>query len=125
MLDIQVEHVEGYTICRPVGELEAFTVTQLRQALARLASCPQLLIDLSHVPFLDSAGLGALIGGIRQARELGGYVVVACDRSTLLRVLRTTGFHRLVTVAGSLEEAAKALTQSSESSPPNDPDSAG
>ncbi len=40
----------------------------------------RLVIDLSRVPFIDSAGLGALIGGIRRTRELGGQVAVACSR---------------------------------------------
>lgn len=110
MLDIQVEPADGYTICRPVGELDAFTVSQFRQALGQLASTPRLLIDMSEVPFVDSAGLGALIGGIRRARELGGDVAVACSRPTLTRLLRTTGFDRIVTVAETVEQAAGALT---------------
>ena len=114
MLDIQIEQTEGYTLCRPVGELDAFTVSQFRQALADLASSPRLLIDMSAVPFLDSAGLGALIGGIRRARELGGDVAVACNRPTLVRLLRTTGFDRIVTVADTVEEAAAALQQPSQ-----------
>ena len=109
MLDIQTEQADGYTICRPVGELVAFTVSQFRQALAEMASNPRLLIDMSGVPFVDSAGLGALIGGIRRARELGGDVAVACNRPTLTRLLRTTGFDRIVTVAETVEEAAAAL----------------
>ena len=65
MLTIHQEQTpEGYTICRPVGELDAFTVSQFRQALAEMASSTRLLIDMSGVPFVDSAGLGALIGGI-------------------------------------------------------------
>ncbi len=109
MLDIQVENAEGFVICRPVGELDAFTVSQFRQALAELASNPRILIDMSGVPFLDSAGLGALIGGIRRARELGGDVAVYCSRPTLLRLLHTTGFDRIVTVADTFEQAAAAL----------------
>ena len=93
MLDIQVDLDANITVCRPVGELDAFTVSQFRQSLAELASSPSLLIDLSGVPFVDSAGLGALIGGIRRVRELGGDVAVACPRPTLTRLLRTTGFH--------------------------------
>ena len=110
MLDIQMDEVQGLTVCRPVGELDAFTVSQFRQALAELASTPRLVIDMSAVPFVDSAGLGALIGGIRRARELGGDVAVACNRPTLVRLLRTTGFDRIVTVTDTVEDAASALS---------------
>lgn len=113
MLEIQVDLVNGCTVCRPIGELDAFTVSQFRQALAELASTPKLLIDLAGVPFVDSAGLGALIGGIRRVRELGGDVAVACPRPTLTRLLHTTGFDRIVTVASSVDEAAKSFNESS------------
>ncbi len=112
MLEIKVEPREGYMVCKPQGELDAFTVSQFRQALAELASSPRLVIDLSGVPFVDSAGLGALIGGIRRARELGGDVAVACNRAPLLRLLRTTGFDRIVAVADTIEEAAAAIAPS-------------
>jgi len=110
----QEETPEGYTICRPVGELDAFTVSQFRQALSDMASSRRLIIDMSGVPFVDSAGLGALIGGIRRARELGGDVVVACNRPALVRLLRTTGFDRIVTVTETVEEAIVVLKQRDE-----------
>jgi anti-sigma B factor antagonist len=113
VLDIQLETGDGYVICRPVGELDAFTVSQFRQSLAELASNPRILIDMSGVPFVDSAGLGALIGGIRRARELGGDVAVACNRPTLTRLLHTTGFDRIVTVTETVESAAAALLEPS------------
>lgn len=110
MLNIhQDETPDGCVICRPVGELDAFTVSQFRQALADLASSKRLVIDMSGIPFVDSAGLGALIGGIRRTRELGGDVAVACDRPTLVRLLRTTGFDRIVSVTETVEEAMAAL----------------
>ena len=109
MLDVQIDQADGYTICRPVGELDAFTVSQFRQTLAELATNSRLLIDMSKVPFVDSAGLGALIGGIRRARELGGDVAVACNRPTLTRLLKTTGFDRIVTVAETVDQAAASL----------------
>jgi anti-sigma B factor antagonist len=109
VLEIRLDEGDGYTICRPVGELDAYTVGQFREALGELASKPKLLIDMSEVPFVDSAGLGALIGGIRRAREGGGDVAVCCNRPTLVRLLHTTGFDRIVTVAETLEEAAASL----------------
>ena len=116
MLNIEQDQTqEGYTVCRPVGELDAFTVSQFRQALAEMASSPRLIIDMSGVPFVDSAGLGALIGGIRRARELGGDVAVACNRPTLVRLLRTTGFDRIVSLSETVGDAIEALDQEKDS----------
>lgn len=99
----------AYTLCRPAGELDAYTVGEFRDALSGLVDTTALLIDLSEVPFMDSAGLGALIGGIRRTREGGGEVAVACSRASLIRLLHTTGFDRIVPVAESVDDAAAAL----------------
>jgi anti-sigma B factor antagonist len=109
MLTIQQETTRDAVVCRPVGELDSFSVSQLRQALAEAASSRKLVIDLSGVTFVDSAGLGALIGGIRRTRELGGQVAVACGRPVLIRLLQTTGFDRIVTVARTVGQASAAL----------------
>jgi anti-sigma B factor antagonist len=111
VLEIHVEETGTYTLCRPVGELDAYTVGQFRESLVELASKPRLLIDLSEVPFMDSAGLGALIGGIRRAREAEGEVSVACSRPTLTRLLHTTGFDRIVPVTETLDAAVQALLE--------------
>ncbi len=109
MLEINVEDRGEYVLCRPVGELDAYTVGQFRESLVELSAKPRLLIDLSEVPFMDSAGLGALIGGIRRARETDGEVAVVCNRPTLTRLLHTTGFDRIVPVTETPEEAVQAL----------------
>ena len=111
MLEIEVNDDEGYTLCRPVGELDAYTVGQFREVLTSLATAQRLVIDLSSVPFMDSAGLGALIGGIRRTRENSGEVAVACSRPTLTRLLHTTGFDRIVPVAEHLADAVAALDE--------------
>ncbi|MGI8938314.1 MAG: STAS domain-containing protein [Iamia sp.] len=109
MLEIEVTATDDYTLCRPVGELDAYTVNDFRESLGEVAGATHLLIDLSDVPFMDSAGLGALIGGIRRTRESGGEVAVACGRATLSRLLHTTGFDRIVPVEETVEEAARVL----------------
>ncbi|MDP6077571.1 MAG: STAS domain-containing protein [Acidimicrobiales bacterium] len=109
VLEIPVEPNDGYVLCRPAGELDAYTVAQFREALTELSDEKYVLVDLSDVPFMDSAGLGALIGGIRRARENDGDVAVACNRPALTRLLHTTGFDRIVPVMESVEEAVLAL----------------
>lgn len=102
-------NAEPYHLLRPTGELDAYTVAQFREALAEHATSGRLVVDLCGVPFIDSAGLGALIGGIRRIRENEGRVVVYCNGTTLLRLLHTTGFDRIVPVEETLEAAVGAL----------------
>src|SRR4051794_41659954 len=105
MLDIQLDEAFGLKVCRPIGELDAFTVSQFRQALAELATSPRLLIDMSAVPFVDSAGLGALIGGVRRGPGAGGGRGRGCHPPTPPPPLRTPGFGRLLTVAPAVGKA--------------------
>ena len=74
--EVETEEHESYTALRPLGDIDAYSVGQFREALSGLAEVPRLLIDLSEVPFMDSAGLGALIGGIRRNRDHDGEIVV-------------------------------------------------
>jgi anti-sigma B factor antagonist len=111
MLDITIDETDDHIVCRPAGDLDAYTVAAFREKLTELANHPRVIIDLSGVPFMDSAGLGALIGGIRKARDNDAKVVVACDRPALTRLLHTTGFDRIVPVTESYEEAVAALDE--------------
>ncbi len=99
--------IDGCAVLRPEGDLDAFTATPFRRAIADMVTSPRLVIDLSAVAFIDSAGLGALIGGIRRTREMGGQVCVSCNRPGLLRVLHSTGFDTFVTVVDTLDEASE------------------
>lgn len=105
MFTITLEESDGRLVCRPDGDLDATNAGQLRASFSDLARPIPVVIDLSNVPFLDSAGLGALVGGIRRIREAGGWVTVSTGRRSIARVLRTVGFDRVVTLVESLEEA--------------------
>ncbi|MDA3038058.1 MAG: STAS domain-containing protein [Actinomycetota bacterium] len=114
MIDIQIEEAVDYTVCRPSGDLDAYSVGVFREALNRLATSPRLVIDLSNVPFMDSAGLGALVGGIRRVREAEGRVAVVCSRPSLTRLLHTTGFDRIVPIIESLDDVLDVFEDTSE-----------
>jgi anti-sigma B factor antagonist len=98
----------GRVICRPVGELDLYTVCHFRQALAELDPGSRVVIDMSGVSFVDSAGVSALVGGVRRVRDRGGDVAVACPRPALSRLLRTIGVDRLVTISEDVERAMAA-----------------
>ena len=63
-MEIEVEEKEGYHIVSPVGELDIYTVPLFRKVVLKLEGDRRhdLILDLSRLTFIDSSGLGSLIG---------------------------------------------------------------
>jgi anti-sigma B factor antagonist len=99
----------GYYLIRPEGELDAVNVFAFRVALTDMAGTGALLIDLSEVTFIDSAGLAAVVGAVRRAQYSGTRVSLACPRSGLQHVLRAAGMDTIVGVFDAVDQAAAAL----------------
>ncbi len=92
------------------GEVDSSNASELRERLRVAATLGTVLIDLRAVPFMDSAGLGAVIFGIRQARTTGGRVALCVGAgSAVERLLSLTGFDRVVPVVSSLDAAYEAI----------------
>lgn len=90
------------------GDLDAFTVSEFRQATAELPGSLRLIIELGAT-FIDSAGLNALLGAVRRVREREGDAAVVCS-PRVLRFLKIAGFDRVVMVRPTVDEARTALT---------------
>jgi anti-sigma B factor antagonist len=106
---VRIEETPVCTVCSVSGDLDANSAQGIRDALRSLAGERRVLVDLCGASFIDSAGLGALIGGIRLLREEGASLAVACGVPAVRRVLAMTGFERLVPVADTRQEAVRAL----------------
>jgi anti-sigma B factor antagonist len=78
------------TIC---GEVDCFSVSSLWQALEDLlaAGATDLVLDMSGVTFIDSAGLGALIRGYKAAQQRHGSLVIREPSTVVTRLLDVTG----------------------------------
>ena len=75
------------------GSLDIATSPTLRAALMEAAdrNKHEIVVDLTHLEFLDSTGLGALIGAHKRAAEHGGSVRLVAQEGQILRLLRITG----------------------------------
>lgn len=110
-IEIEVSEGSGYRVLRPEGDLDVYTVGSLRDALGGIVeeTSPKVVVDLDAVPFMDSSGLGALMGGVRRLREAGGDLAIACTREQHLKLFSITGFGEGVSIAPTVEEAAKGF----------------
>jgi anti-sigma B factor antagonist len=102
---VTFDETEAGVICRLIGNLEHLSVAQFRDAVAQLRDARRVIFELAAVPFVDSAGLGALIGAVRRTREIGGDAVVCSARPSVKRVLDMIGLPRVVNVFDNLDEA--------------------
>lgn len=93
-----------------VGSLDVATAPTVRASLLEAADRGdhQLVVDLTRVEFLDSTGLGALIGAQRRAKEAGGEIRLLVPDGQILRLLRITGLLKVFGVYSSLEDALAA-----------------
>jgi anti-sigma B factor antagonist len=98
----------GCEVLAPSGVIDSSSVWVFRQAVADLPQGAPVVVDLHAVAFIDSAGLGALIGAIRRVRQLGGDLNLAAPRPSIKRVLSTTGLNRLADIYNDIDQAAAA-----------------
>ena len=110
LLDIRTWHDAGNTVLEVVGELDAYTSPRLREQLVdqSRAGRHRLVVDLAEVSFMDSSGLGVLVGGLKRARAAGGSVTLTGASAHILGVLRITGLTRVFAVYATTAEALSA-----------------
>ena len=112
-VEIDIQDKGDYRVLVPVGDLDVYTVGSLRDALGRMIEqeTSRVVVDLDGVPFMDSSGLGALMGGVRRLREAGGDLAISCTREQHLKLFTITGFGEGVSIAPTVEEAAKGFRE--------------
>lgn len=104
---VTVEDRGPWTVLRVLGELDLATAPAFRQQLVGAVSegHHDLVIDLDATDYIDSVGVGLLLGALKRVRTQGGSVVVVCSEPRLRRVLELTGLDRILTVVRSPDEA--------------------
>ena len=81
------------------GEIDAHTAPQVREAgEAILTESDTVRFDLSGVEFIDSSGLGVLVGLTSAARDGGGDVIIIAPSRPVVRLLQISGLDRHLTV---------------------------
>ena len=112
-LSVTVRRERGAVIAEVAGDIDMSTVAGLRERLFGLADSGQpLIIDLNRITFIDSAGLGALVGAARRADVHGGSLHAVCSRPQTRRLLWLTGVDRRIPLSATVDGALTLLTAS-------------
>lgn len=95
-------------VVQPSGRLDLLTAAQLKLRLTEeiAAGGRRLVVDLSGVSFIDSSGLGAIIGGLKAARLAGGDLRIAGANKQARVILELTTLDRVLRPYDTVDEAA-------------------
>jgi anti-sigma B factor antagonist len=100
----------AHTVVEASGELDLYTAPRLRELLLVLDAegRHRVVVDLAGLSFIDSTGLGVLVGGLARARDAGGDLGLVCANERVLRPFRITGLTEVFAVHATLEAALAA-----------------
>jgi anti-sigma B factor antagonist len=114
-LPVTVRRERGVVIAEVTGDMDMSTAAGLRERLSGLAGSGQpLIVDLNRVTFIDSAGLGALVGAARRVEVHGGSLHAVCSRPQTRKLLWLTGVDRRIPLSATVDGALMLLTASRE-----------
>ena len=105
-LDI-VGPIGDCAVIQVTGEVDVYTAPMLRDQIRELAAkgAVHLIADLGRVDFLDSTGLGALVGGLKRLREVGGSLALVISTPRILRIFQVTGLAKALAAQCSVADA--------------------
>lgn len=110
MTPYETRDVGSSVVVQPTGRLNMVAAPKLREQLQSIVGGgrTRLVVDLSATDFIDSSGLGALISGLKAARQAGGDLRIAAPTEQVRRVLTLTRLDRVLTAHDSVDAAADA-----------------
>ena len=79
------------------GEVDVYTAPRLREAVVSAidGGSLRLVVDVDKVEFLDSTGVGVLVGALKKVRSGGGTLDIVCTQPRLLKIFEITGLDKV------------------------------
>lgn len=106
-MELSYESRDSYAEIKAAGRLNMVSAPKLREFVADVvaAGSNRIVVNLEETNFMDSSGLGALIGCLKAARQAGGDLRIAAVQPQVKMVLTLTSMDRVLTSYASAAEA--------------------
>ncbi|ABV32912.1 MULTISPECIES: STAS domain-containing protein [Pseudothermotoga] len=107
-------NIKDVWIIRPNGELDMSNSAELKEQIKREfihQGKVDLIIDLSHVDYMDSSALGVLIGLQKSCRLNGGALILCGLEENLKRIFKMTSLDSVFSIRATVEDALKVFLE--------------
>jgi len=108
--DVTDAEQHGVSVLHVRGEIDVATSPGLRNHLNELIERGHeiIIVNLTEVSFIDSTGLGVLVGSVRRIRAIGGDLRLVVTQPHIIKLLDLTGLDDVFSVAPNLSDAARS-----------------
>jgi anti-sigma B factor antagonist len=109
-LGLDVQKADSHAVVDVKGEIDVYTAPKLREKLIELVSegSYDVVVNLEGVDFLDSTGLGVLVGALKRVKAHDGSLSLVCTQDKILKIFKITGLTKVFPIHASVEEATGA-----------------
>lgn len=92
------------------GEVDVYTAPRLREAVVSAidGGSLRLVVDVDKVEFLDSTGVGVLVGALKKVRSGGGTLDIVCTQPRLLKIFEITGLDKVFGLHATVDDAVRS-----------------
>lgn len=94
------------------GELDHHIAGTLREAVdskIRCTNAVNVIFDFSNVGFMDSSGIGVIMGRYKAVKTLGGCVIICGQNTQIKRIVEMSGIDKIVKIADTLDKALELI----------------
>ena len=115
-IGIEIQQERGNLLVKLQGELDHHAAGKIREAVDRewekdLAE--NIIFDLNYLKFMDSSGVGVIMGRYKQVVATGGKIVLCGLSSYIAKIIELSGLQKLVYIYEEVEDALQALDKES------------
>src|SRR5690349_13977072 len=106
-LGLDVQERDGFAVLAVSGEVDVATVPRLREQLHGLVAqgSNKIIVNLDAVDFLDSTGLGVLVGALKRVRSNDGELYLVCTQPRIRKGFEVTGLTKVFSLFDSVDDA--------------------
>ncbi len=111
-MQLSFKKIKNTLVITMSGELDQHVAASIRGELdrkIRTSGTQNIIFNMSKLKFMDSSGLGVIIGRYKTASALGGKTKIAAPSAEIKRLIKLSGLNKIISVCGSVETAMKGM----------------
>lgn len=112
-ISVKTEKIDDISLIEIDGEVDTYTSSKIKQDILQVVEqTPKIIISMEKVKFIDSTGLGILIGVLKKVKEKEGEMIIVSPNSYINQIFEITGLFKVFKIVENTQQAIDYLRKS-------------